>query len=69
MKGEKLGRPKAKEKMLVRSFTVEREMFEAVESYAAEHGTNVSWVIRQALKMFVPLKYFTNEKGLIRERK
>jgi len=60
---------KKKERVIVRCFSMDRILSKALDDYAESRDQSVSWIVRQALKSYLPLKYYNDEKGILRERK
>jgi hypothetical protein len=58
-----------KKKMVFLGITIEPNLRDMVHQYADDHGLNASLVVRQALKSFLPMRYFNDEKGILRENK
>lgn len=65
------------ERMIIRGFSIDQKLSEALEAYAKSQDRPVSWIIREALKKFLPSyqvtekssKYYNDSKGILRERK
>lgn len=65
------------ERMLIRGFSIDQKLSDAVDAYAKSHDRSVSWVIREALKSFLPAyqviekssKHYNDSKGILREKK
>ena len=65
------------ERMVIRGFSVDPKLSEALEAYAKSQDRSVSWVIREALKKFLPSyqvikkssTHYSDSKGILRERR
>jgi len=65
------------ERMIVRGFSVDRKLSESLDEYAKGQDRSASWVIRKALKLFLPAyqtikepsKYYNDSKGILRGKK
>ena len=68
---------KKEERMIVRCFSMDRKLSEALDDYAKSKDRSVSWIVRQALKSYLPAyqtiekpsKYYNDSKGILREEK
>lgn len=68
---------KNEKKMIIRCFSTDRKLSKILDDYAESQDRSVSWIVRQALKSYLPAyqtiekpsKYYNDEKGILRERK
>lgn len=68
---------KKKERMIVRGFSIDQQLSELLDEYAKSCDRPISWVVRKALKSFLPAyqkiekssKYYNDPEGILRERK
>ena len=65
------------ERMIIRGFSIDPKLSEALEVYAKSQDRPVSWIIREALKNFLPSyqvikkpsTHYSDSKGILRERR
>lgn len=58
-----------KKKIKIRAFKIDEELDGTLERYANEHDVSISWIIRQALKHFLPMQYYNDSEGILRQVK
>jgi len=66
----KMGKRKdPKDKMVFFGITINPKLLKQLNQYAKDNGYSVSFIIREALKSYLPLKYYNDSKGILRGRK
>lgn len=68
---------KIQKRKMVRGFSIDQKLSDALDEFAKSRDRSVSWVIRQALLSYLPAyrktekpsKYYNDKKGILREKK
>ena len=58
-----------KDKKMFLGITIDQPLLKRLNQYAKANGYSVSFIIREALKSYLPLKYYNDSKGILRELK
>ena len=58
-----------KDKMVFLGITIDQPLLERLNRYAKIQEISVSLTIRQALKKFLPVEYYNDSDGILREGK
>ena len=57
------------DKMISLGVSINPVLSERLDRYAKDNGYSVSFTIREALKAYLPMKYYNDSKGILREGK
>ena len=58
-----------KDKMIFLGITINPTLLERLNRYAKDNDYSVSFIIREALKKYLPMEYYNDSKGILRKKK